>query len=106
MVKPQVIKRVDQVVKVVLVVTLIGMIVAVTVALTGCKPAGQRPAPVRTAVQVAPSWRAGMEPGCFTVGEPVAPECLEGGAPTCPYDSTTVGPCWATAPDGRIWYRP
>ena len=111
MTKSQVIRVVDQVMKVALAGGLVLAAVLITIAVTGCKPAGQdSPRPLRTAVvhvpTPLPSWADGMELGCFVVGVPVAPECLEGGAPTCPYDSTTVGPCWATAPDGRIWYRP
>lgn len=84
------------------------LIITLMITVAGCK-ASDQPRPLRTAVQPPsprPSWAAGMEPGCWTIGEPVAPECLEGGAPEC---STWAdrGPCWYVDPvDGTVWYRP
>lgn len=82
-------------------------LLAIALVLGGCKPTTptESPKPMKSAVQPAPSWTAGMEPGCWVVGEPVAPECLEGGAPQC--KDTLIGPCWIIDSNtGEVWYRP
>lgn len=77
----------------------------------GCTPrTAPAPSPVRTAVQPAPSWSVGQDPGCYSLGVPVAGECLEGGAPRCVTEDGNDGadlPCWWVDPDkGDVWYRP
>jgi len=91
------------------------LVMALILALAGCNDAGQQPRPVKTFRQAppspAPSWAVGMDPGCWVIGEPVAYECLEGGAPQCTLrqwtgEAAKTGPCWWVEHDGTVWYLP
>lgn len=81
----------------------------IAIVLVGCKPEPTVPEPSELPVVIAPqpkpSWVLGMEPGCFVTNEPVAYECLEGGAPRCEH-MTSTGPCWWIDPaNNDVWYR-
>lgn len=108
--KAQVRDRIDAIMKGLLMGSLASMAILVLWAsLSGCKPAGQAPKPLKTAVQPAPS-PTPVDLGCWTVGQPVAQDCLDGGAPRCATEDGNDGAgreCWWVDPtDGRVWYRP
>jgi hypothetical protein len=85
---------------------------AIAAVMAACEPARHDNYCPRlgTATQPAPSWAVGQDPGCYTLGVPVAGECLEGGAPQCATEDGNDGaglPCWWVDPDkGDVWYRP
>lgn len=96
------------VVKPTLVGSAIGLVVVMAWA-SSCSTTREHAVPLPSAV-ARTSWAAGMQPGCFVVGVPVAWECVEGHPEyLCPADPqlTEVHSCWwAFYPGDGLWFQP